>query len=150
MPLEILCAIFVAASLGVMGAEHQQSIPMSVCRILQNPARFSGHTVTVRTTIDGTFEAVVLEGRDCGKAIILISEAGRKDGNWPEFNAAVARKITSLDKRRLKVTIEGVFYDRVPYGDGYIRQLKATRILNFAFEDESAGEKGSQNRIDRK
>jgi hypothetical protein len=101
----------------------------SVCDVLHDRDALSDRVVTITGTVVGDRHSLVLQGKECGEGIYLIHKWGQTDGNWQEFDRAVARRTSGVEKGTLVVTVQGVYRNRVPTGSGYVRQFQAVRVL---------------------
>jgi hypothetical protein len=66
----------------------------------------------------------------------MVHDSGKKNGKWPEFDGALARKSTGLEKRQLRVKVRGIYRANVPFGSQTIRQLEVTEVLDIAYHTD--------------
>jgi hypothetical protein len=129
--ISLLLILSLIQTVPLVSAQSAQDQLQTVCQIVEHPGRFDGKTVTVEAIIAAGFHSTVLQGDPCGRGIYMIHDAGHTSDKWADFDRALARKSTGLDKRPLLVKVRGIYRASVPFGSKKIRQLEVTEVLQI-------------------
>lgn len=110
-------------------ASHDQV--QTVCQVVEHPEVYDGKMITVEAFVVAGLHETVLQGEGCGRGIFMVHAAGNKKGKWPDFDSALARKSSGLDKSPLRVKVTGLYHAHVPFRSQTIRQLEVSEVLDI-------------------
>lgn len=113
--------------------ETPKLVAHTVCELLETAKAHDQKEVIVESLLIGSRHGAVLAGEECHKGIYITHEAGKKDGNWPAFDKALIQKQAGLEAAPLRVTVRGIYRDRVRNGTRTIRQIELKEVLEVTF-----------------
>jgi hypothetical protein len=109
------------------------SKPIEVCTLVKSASAYDRTTVVVTGFVFAGRHATGIKGEGCSHGVII-----RYDVNSvpKEFALAVEGKRLGLDRRPLRVTVEGKFSHHVRAPLGFIDRIEVSKVLCWKFIGE--------------